>query len=141
MDVRHDAHHLLLRLERGEEVVGTVTEWVAHHPLPHARLHGIGALRDVTLGYFDVDSRSYRRRELPGSWELLSLAGNLGWVDGAPVLHAHAVVGGPEMEVRGGHLFAGTVSVTCELFLVCDGTRLERVLDPETGLKFWHLHD
>jgi predicted DNA-binding protein with PD1-like motif len=99
-----------------------------------ASLAGIGAVKDVTLGYLDLDQKEYLKREFNGdSMELVSLAGNLALLDGEPVAHCHAVIGDREMRAFGGHLFQATVSVTVEIFLRVYEGEIVRQFDPNFG--------
>ena len=125
----------IVRLDRGEEVVETLTGFVRDHDLPSGEVRGIGALRDVELGYFDADAKRYDRTTFPGSMELLSFLGNIAWADDGPVLHAHAVLAGPDLVARGGHLFRGVVSVTGEFTVTARPRRVRRAVDSEFGLK------
>ena len=70
---------------------------------------------------------------------LLHLAGNLSWVEGKPFLHAHVVLGGPDFQALGGHLFGGTVSVTAELFFRPNDERVDRQWNEDVGLNLMDL--
>jgi len=125
---------LLVRVDRGEEMMETLLAVARERKIEAARVTGIGALRDMTLGYFDVDRKEYLRGELSGSWELLSLSGNLSLRDGEPIPHIHVIVGDANLNLRGGHLFSGTVSVTGEIFIDPLPAPLHREMDPEVNL-------
>jgi predicted DNA-binding protein with PD1-like motif len=129
----------LLRLEIGERLPGALEDFCREHALPAATVHGLGALADVTLGYFDPASKEYRRTVLEGSWELLSLVANVTTQDGALFAHAHVVLSGPDCVARGGHLFEGTVSVTAELRVWPIDRAVQRAVDARTGLPLWDL--
>lgn len=123
-----------VRLDRGEEICGAVRAVAEEKGLRAGSVTGIGALEKVELGYFDVATKEYEHFHLDGSWELLSLTGNLAARDGELFPHLHAVLGFRQGEVRGGHLFSGTVSVTGEIFLLPFPVPIHRALDPEVNL-------
>jgi uncharacterized protein len=137
----------LLRLDPGEDLTECLLAWVRQEALDAAEVRGIGAVQDVELGYFDLATKRYVTALFPESMELVHLQGNVAWtraVDGAaedaPILHAHAVVAGPELVARGGHLVRAVVSVTAELFVEpltvsAAAPRLIRAVDERTGLK------
>ncbi len=129
----------LVRLERGEEVHESLAAFVREQGIGAASVQGIGALQDCELGYFDRETGAYERSLFPASMELLQLAGNVAWDGDEPILHLHAVLAGPELVARGGHLFRGVVSVTGEIFLEVFGERLSRALDADLGLKLLEL--
>lgn len=139
MRVLDDRDRVLLRLFRGEEVVGSLQAFAQERQIPHALVNAIGAVEDVVLGAYDLSAREYRRRPLAGDWEVISLMGNLGWVDGDAFLHAHAMLGDLECNVVGGHLFQATVHVTMEVVLWTGDAVLERAHDENVGLKLWRL--
>lgn len=95
----------------------------------------IGALREVTLGYWDWKTKDYRRIPIREQVEVLSLAGNAALpADGTPKVHAHVVVGKADGAAHGGHLLEGYVRPTLEVILVEPPRHLRRKHDPETGL-------
>ena len=139
MHIQEADGRLLISLARGEDVPGSITRALAERGVGHAFVHGIGAVEKVTIGAYDLGARAYRREQLPGAWEVLSLSGNFGWADGEPVLHPHVILSDLDNRTRGGHLFAADVHVTLEVVALTGGERLERALDESVGLKLWNL--
>ena len=116
-----------LRLDPGEEIVATLREFASREGLRCGLISGLGAVGNVELGYFVRGSGAYLSRVLEGEFEILSLTGNLSELDGAPFPHCHIVVGGTDFSAQGGHLFRGTVTVTCEVQIVSDPGVLRRL--------------
>ena len=134
MKVKRTENGFLVVLEVGDEVIAALKKLAAAERIGMASLTGIGAVKDVTLGYLDLDQKEYLKREFNGdSMELVSLTGNLAVLDGEPVAHCHAVIGDREMRVFGGHLFQATVSVTAEIFLRVYVGEIVRQFDRDTG--------
>jgi len=125
----------IVRIDRGEDVLETLVAFVRERDVPSGEIRGIGAIRDVELGYFDPDERTYLRTSFPGSMELVSFLGNIAWTDDGPMIHAHAVVAGPDLVARAGHLFRGVVSVSGEFYVTPRGVRVRRALDSEVELR------
>ncbi len=123
-----------VRLDRGEEICGALRSVAEERSIRAASIDGIGALKEIDLGYFDLASKEYEHFKLSESWELLSLNGNLSMRDGLPFPHLHAQLGFRGGETRGGHLFSGIVSVTAELFLRPFPVPIYREIDPEVNL-------
>lgn len=134
MKVRRNETGFLVVLDVGDEVMESLKKLALTERIGEASLSGIGAVRDVVLGYIDLNQKQYLKREFgPESMELVSLTGNLATLKGEPVAHCHAVIGDREMRVYGGHLFQAVTSVTVEIFLrVFDG-ELTRQFDPDSG--------
>lgn len=134
MKIRRNETGFLVVLDVGDEVVMSLKKLADAERIGEASFTAIGAVRDVVLGYIDLETKSYLRREFGAdSMELVSAIGNLARLDGEPVVHCHATVGDREMQIYGGHLFRAVASVTVEIFLrVYDG-EINRRFDPESG--------
>ncbi len=129
----------LIRLERGEEAVATLTQFVADKKIPSGTIQGIGAVHTVTLGYFDLRKKAYRKKSIRRTVEVVSLMGNISHIDDKPFVHAHIAVAGPDQKLMGGHFFKGTVAVTLEIFLQTFSKKLNRFHDKQMGFNFWDL--
>jgi predicted DNA-binding protein with PD1-like motif len=136
MDHRHDGRHILVRIDRGEELVSSLTRLCAEHGIGCASLHsGIGAVRDAQVAYYDVQHGTYTKRAIREVCELVGLSGNVALVDGKPFIHAHVALAKGDLEVLGGHLDAAVVAVTAEVFLDVWEQPISREPDPDLGLN------
>ncbi len=126
--------HLCIKLDRGEEVADSIGAIAREKGILAASLNGLGALEDVEIAYFDVEKKVYEKSKLEGSWELLSITGNITIRDGVPFPHLHVVLSDRDCRVRGGHLVKGVVSVTAEIFLLPFPVPIHREMDDEIGL-------
>ena len=120
--------------DKGEEVVEGLTVFASRESLRASQITAIGALSDVTLGYFDRAKRDYKKIPLHEQVEVLSLLGDIALDKGEPKVHAHVVVGRADGEARGGHLLEAHVWPTLEVVLVESPRHLRKRHDPETGL-------
>ena len=125
----------LVRLDRGEPLLPTLASFLAGRQVRGAALSAIGAVRQSVLGYFDLQRREYVRRDFPEEMELISLSGNLTWAGSEPIIHAHAVLSGPDFVAHAGHLFSTEIAVSGEVFIWTAPARVERALDESLGLK------
>ena len=125
----------LLRLDVGDEIVSSLMEFARVEGIKAASLTGIGAVGGLKYGYFDINDKEYKVAEETISLEIVSLVGNLARIDGEPILHAHIAVGFPDMNIRGGHLVEGIISVTGEIFIRTYNTDIERGKDGRFGLN------
>ena len=139
MQTRKIGDDVLLLLSRGDIIPDAVIDAIKKYDIKAAVISGIGALEEIELGYFNIESKVYEKKIFKGSHELISLTGNLGWVEDEAFLHFHAAVSGADMNVFGGHLFRGIVSVTGEIVLKTLDTTVIRDHDEFSGLKLWKL--
>lgn len=129
----------LIRLMKGEEIVEALAGFAQKKKIRAAAVSGIGAVRNIVLGYFDPETRKYLREEFPESFELAGMNGNLSLLDGKPTLHLHAVLADRSHRARAGHLFSARVSVTVEVTLVPFSGTVERKWEEEIGLNLLQL--
>ena len=126
--------------DAGEEVAKGLLAFARERALAAASFTAIGALRSVTLGYWDPDGKEYKRLPIPEQVEVLSLSGNIALgPKGEPQVHAHVVVGKSDGTAHGGHLLEGHVRPTLEVVLSELPRHLQRTVDPKTGLALLDL--
>jgi len=119
----------VLRLMRDEEIIASLAAWAGSAGIGSGMISGLGAMRDVILGYYDETSKAYLKREIPGPVEILSLSGGVAGLEGRPYIHIHAAVSDREGRAWGGHLFRGTVTATGELYVLPGRMVLQRLKD------------
>ncbi len=129
----------LLVLDRDEELISSVTTFLEEKGILGGAVRGIGALKNHTVAFFDLEKKEYLKRTFEENMELGNLTGTVGTVDGKPFLHAHVTVCGPELIAFTGHLMKAEVAVTAELVVTDFGVELKREEDPDTGLKLFRL--
>ncbi|MCX7703503.1 MAG: DNA-binding protein [Planctomycetota bacterium] len=134
MKVKEVKNGYLIVLERGEEVVKSLTDFAKKQHLEGGEIHGIGGVTNVTLGFFDTKKKEYIRQRFDANFELLSLVGNISLLEGNPFCHLHAVISGGNFSVFGGHLFEATISVTAEIYIRVQ-PKVERQPNPDIGLN------
>jgi predicted DNA-binding protein with PD1-like motif len=123
-----------LIFEAGDEAMAGLREFARQHQLGAARFTAIGAFQEATLGYFDWQSKDYRKIPVREQVEVLSLVGDVAQQDGEPKVHAHVVLGRFDGSTRGGHLLEGHVRPTLEVMLVESPAHLRKEHDPASGL-------
>lgn len=127
-----------LVFDTGEEVVAGLVQFARDYKLSSAHLTAIGAFERVTLGFFDVAKKDYKRIAIEEQVELMSLVGNIAEDDqGNPKLHAHVVVGKSDGSAHGGHLLDAYVRPTLEVVVVEASQHLRRTMRDELGLACW----
>ncbi len=106
-------------LNKGDKLVEMLRQLTIQHHIPGGYLSGIGALKEVTLGYYHLERKMYLRKIFSEEdYELLSLTGNISLKEDQPYVHVHAVLGKDDFSTFGGHLFEATVAVTAEIVLI-----------------------
>jgi predicted DNA-binding protein with PD1-like motif len=129
---RGETHVLVF--DKGDEVVENLTRFASEQGLTSGHFTAIGAFSDVTLGFFDPETKEYERIKLDEQVEALSLVGDVSLEGEERRIHAHVVVGKRDGRAYGGHLLQAHVWPTLEVVLTESPAHLRRRLDEETGL-------
>ena len=126
--------------ETGEAVVAPLIGFAEEHGLSASEFAAIGAFREATLGYFNLERKEYDELPVQEQVEVLSLIGHVTREpDGAPNIHAHVVLGKADGAALGGHLIEAIVRPTLEVVLSEAPAQLRRRKDPATGLALLDL--
>ena len=134
-----DGKSYIVRIDRGEEILDKLNEFVKETDLKAATITGIGASSEVELGVYSVKKRKYSKYKYDGEFEILSLNGNITRDAGKPYIHLHIMISdglaqGAGITV-GGHLNKCIISGTCELRIDECENAYQRKIDDETGIK------
>ena len=126
-------------LATGDEVMRELGHIVREQKIEAASITAIGAFERAVLGYFDWETKEYKRNPVEEQVEVLSLLGDVAVSDEGPALHLHAVLGRPDGGTVGGHLLEAHVRPTLEITLIEPPAHLRKRKDPETGLALIDL--
>ncbi len=130
----------IVRIDRGEEVISSLTEFCKKEKISSGQITGLGATDKVVIGLYSVATREYRKTELNGEMEITSIIGNISCKDGEPYLHLHINVCNSDMQIFGGHLNECQISATCELIVTPGDKQIERRFDAtQTGLNLYEF--
>ncbi len=121
-------------LDTTDEVIGELSKFVREQEVEAASLTAIGAFSRAVLGYFQWETKQYKKISVDEQVEVLSLLGDVAVGDQGPTLHLHAVLGKADGSVVGGHLIEADVRPTLEVILIQPPSYLRKRKDLETGL-------
>ena len=129
----------MLRLDDGQDLFEALSSFAEReHVTAAAVLFGIGMFRTATFGYWD--GQQYRPEELKVPHEVVALHGSIARADGAPSVHLHGAVAGPDHRLVGGHLLRATVGVLQEMVVsTFPGRTFGRPLVESWGLRMLDL--
>lgn len=127
MEYRRFGNTIVLRVDRGEEIMASLTDLAEKEDIHLAQVDGLGAADQVSIGLYDVAEKKYHKNTYEEPLEITSLTGSITRMDGKPYLHIHMSAGDQNNRVIGGHLNSARIGGTAEIFV--------RVLDGEVGRK------
>lgn len=139
MEYRRFGDTLVLRIDKGEEIIQSLRLAAEKEQVRLAAVEALGAVDDFTVGVFDTVEKQYHANHFSGAYEIVSLTGTVTTQDGKFYAHLHMSAGDREGKVFGGHLNSATVSATCEMVVrVLDG-EVERQFDEKVGLNLFRF--
>lgn len=130
---------IILRLDRGEEIVSTLKDFCEEQEIRFATVQGIGAVDNAVIGIFAAKTKEYHTTTPSGDHEITSLTGSITTMDNKPYLHLHITLSDATYLAFGGHLTSAVVSGTCEIFIHTFPDRLDRTYDAGVGLNVFDL--
>ena len=137
MDYRRFGDTLLVRIDRGEEILEQVKTVALKENIQLASVQALGALGSFTVGVYKVDEKKYYANSFEGSFEIVSLTGTIDTMNGEFYTHLHLSAGNDRGEVFGGHLNRAIISATAEIQIqVIDG-EIGREFNQEIGLNLF----
>jgi len=135
MEYRLFEDTVLVRLDKGDRIAESLLKVAKKEGIALATISGIGAVDEMEVGVFDLDTSTYDRYLYHGNHEINALVGNLTTKDGENYLHLHITATGESGMVVGGHLFEGTVSLTAEIFVQKVKGAVDRKFDGVLGIN------
>ena len=126
---------VFLRLFQDESIYDCLKLVCEKHKVKTAVvLSGLGQLGLFELGFFKAKG-DYAPQKYAVPYELLSLTGSISLQDSKCEFHLHAVLGGEQKQVLGGHFLNGIVSITAEIVLLKTDLEIKRQTEEATGLR------
>lgn len=139
MKYRRFGNNIVLRLEVGEDINQALLELAAKENIALARVSGIGATDDFTVGVFDLEKQDYEHFRFTGNHEITALAGNISTMNGEAYVHLHINCAGKSGAIVGGHLLKSRISLTAEIIIdIIDGSA-DRFRDAELKINLLSL--
>lgn len=140
MEVRQSGENYLVYIKKDESVMASLTEVCSTNEIKNGQVSGIGAVKDIEIGAYDLKTKSYIKKQFLDIYELISFQGNITLKDGNPFIHSHITIGNHKLNTLGGHLFEMKVAVVGEFIIRKIYSDAYRKLDEEIGLPVWCLN-
>ena len=129
MDYRIFDKTVVLRLDKGDEIVSCIKELCEKENIKSASVSGIGGTGDFTVGVFNSVKKCYDQKTFRGDYEITSLIGNINTYNDKHYSHIHVNCAKKGGKTVGGHLIKSVISLTAEIIInIIDG-RFDRYRD------------
>lgn len=137
MEYRRFNNTIVLRIDKGEEVLETIKKVALDENIKLANINALGATNSFTVGVFNTSEKKYYANSFEGDFEIVSLTGSINTMNGEFYSHLHMSCGDDTGKVFGGHLNKCIISATCEMFIyIIDGS-VDREFDENIGLNLF----
>jgi len=131
---------IVAKIEPNEDLFDAIKELIKKHKIKSGLINVIGALKQFTIGYFDIEKKKYNFKTFDEDIELISCMGNIAFKDNEPIIHLHVSVGKDDYSIIGGHLSQpSVVSITAEVYIYEINQTLTRANDPLFNLSLLDL--
>jgi len=141
MQYKKFANIYVIRLERGDEIIDSLKTLVEKEKIRGGFFYGLGAVKNVCLGYFDVEKKEYKEKSFEQDFELTSMVGDVAFSGDKIIVHAHVTLAGEDFKVVAGHLNKATVTATTEIVFNPVEGKLSKKTDLITGLNLMDLQE
>ena len=123
-----------------EDLIDAIRELAIKNEIISGFVNIIGALKKVTLGFFDINKKEYLLKTFEEPLELISCMGNIAYSGDEPIIHLHVTLGREDLSVIGGHLSQPSIiSITGEVVIHEIKKKMTRAEDPQSRLKLLDL--
>ena len=134
MEYKRTGNKIVVRLQKGEEVVAQLLALAQKENVTLAEVTGIGATDCVDFGCFNTQKKQYKNIHKDGeNFEITALVGNLSEMNGEKYQHLHITLADENGCVYGGHLKSAVISVTAEIVVSCIDAKVDRAYDDAVG--------
>jgi predicted DNA-binding protein with PD1-like motif len=130
---RTEGNYLILKLDQGDDVLGTLNEVIEKEKISNGFVvSGIGAAEKIEIGY--LREKAYIKQSFSEPMEITSINGSIS--QDQPRLHIHVNCAGFDHKTMGGHLFNGVAKPLLEILIIrFDNIKMTRELSEKSGLK------
>ena len=139
MDYRRFGSKVVVRIDKGEEIVEKMLEVCKKENITLANVNALGAVGEFEVGLFKTGEKKYYSTIHKGDFEIVSLTGSITTKEGELYHHIHMSAADSENKVYGGHLNFAKVSATCEMFIDIVEGKVERKFNEEVGLNLFEF--
>jgi len=135
MKLKKFGNKWVVRIDKGEEIVETLTQLCKKNKIKLGSVSGVGGIERTTVGSFKAKTKEYFSQELIGDYEITNLIGNISTMKGKIYLHLHITISDSNNNAFGGHLNSGIVSTTGEIIIEEIEGEIEREFNEEVKLN------
>ena len=133
--------NIILSLDRNDFINSNIKKIFENEKFNSGWISGIGAIYNIEIGYYDLDRKKYIKKKIEEEHELLSISGNVAFMNSECIVHTHVAISNKNFQSFGGHLFDAQVAAAGEFKISLLDCRIDRKLSKDIGLNLWCMEE
>ncbi len=129
---------IITRLCHGKDLISEIERVCEENVIKTGWVIVIGALKNLTYGFYDQSSKQYIKKSFDKECEITSCTGNVSILENKIFVHVHINFADKDGNVKGGHFFSGEI-FAAEIIIFDYKEILIREFEEETNLKLWKI--
>lgn len=126
-----------LNITNHQELTQALEAFCTEKKITAASISGLGAVKEVTLRFFDPATKEYVDKTFTEQMEISNLVGTVSSKDAQVYLHLHITLGRADYTTLSGHLMTAVIHGAGEIVIEQKQGVLNRKFDAETGLNLF----
>lgn len=127
----------IVSIDNHTEIIGALSSFCNETRILSGAISGIGAVSEMTLRFFNPDTKAYEDKCFKEQMEIANLIGNISSLDDKVYLHIHVTAGRSDYSAVAGHLLSAVLNGAGEFVIEDFGGRLRRKFSPDLGLNIY----
>lgn len=127
----------VVSIKNRAEIVKTLQAFCVDQKIKSGTIIGLGAIDEVTLRFFNPDTKEYVDKTFNEQLEISNLTGNISIMDGKGYLHIHITLGRADYTALAGHLLSAKLKGAGEFVIDAFDGEIERIFCPNIGLNLY----
>ena len=130
----------IISINTSEEIVNALNLFCEERKIKSGSITGLGAINEVTLRFFNPETKSFVDKTFREQMEISNLTGNISTMNGKPYLHVHITVGTADYSSYAGHLLSAVLNGVGEFIVEDFEESIERTYNPALGLNCYDFN-
>lgn len=131
----------IVSVDNHTEIVSALMAFCEENGINSGIISGIGAIDELTLRFFNPETKAYVDKRFCEQMEISNLTGNISTMDGNVYLHLHVTVGRSDYSALAGHLLAATLNGAGEFVVEDYGEPIMRAYNSDLGLNCYKFEE
>ena len=132
---------VLITLEKDAYINKSIKKIFDDESLKFGWISGLGAIHNVHLGFYDTELKRYIDKVFVGDYELLSITGNVTYLESEYFVHTHITMSNQDFKTYGGHLFDAQIAAAGEFKVSLLDFEIKRNFSADIGLNLWCMEN